>query len=383
MAIENGLLNPNQVMARCIADTDFQNWLAEKGLLVRDADPKVPTNPTLLNPTTKIGRFRARLAETPGFLVPSAELAEISGTDITLVPFIGSNAKAMDAVKPTVIPCVGWTYGVTDLRLNRGAIPMIYRLWLNLGGPVPDQELALATYGMSDPTLIANVNRGMRRQLLDLPEMQTYLTYISSGIGRCIYTLRNEGLKMEDYMPLYLNTAFQDFLASDDLGLITRMVSPLHLDQIYPTRSTGKKLMEILDDNAGYVVPYQYLGQAIFADTDSQTKIIRMVKDVRTKLPDHVDIFTLENVGLAYGIERVALNKTKLKIMYELWRKNGSYVDMPYLIHRVMKKTSNWSARAITTSIREIREALADSEYQIVADGKGAGYSLQRRETTS
>jgi len=373
------ILDPREVMDHCLSDLTFQDWLAYHGLLSREEPPVFPKDPSLLDSNTPIGMFRLRLAQTPGYIVSYNELQRILGENPT-DKFDFERFKK-DPILPRSFEHIGWAYGVEDFLLRRGSIPSIHRLWLNLGGRVTDRELALATYGVSDEGLIDNVNHIMRTQIPLLEGSRVNIATFYHHNGRRDYMLRDFIPTVNDYYPNYFRKPFQDFLASEAVGIMSQNdYPPVQITDLFPKHSKVRQLVEVLEENRKYIVTYEYISERVYHEKVIDEKIRSLIKEARKRVTAPNNIYVLEGIGAGLGIDKVTLNKGELRVLYELWKKAGQPLSTIHLANHLFGAITERAQERVRERTDAIRIALSESQYQVI-NNPGKGYRLESRTT--
>lgn len=289
---------------------------------------------------------------------------------------------------------VGWSFGTDKFLLNLNNLPIVYRLWQDLGDFVSVGELARVRHGTDDFTarrdIVNNIMSKLRVKVL--PNTDAVIShsgslsrhFLETGVLYFRLDERSQNVKPardkpDVEFPDHLKLHFQDWLASKGVQLLIRM----RLDSMLGTddlTKTEAKLLSVLQRFRGYVVPQNTLGQEVYGDLADSDKVREHIRGLRGK---GVEIYTARGIGWGLGVTDLNITNYQLMVLNALWRKRRvDFVSISKLCREVYGTDQNLDG--IFRLIHEVRLLLGSTRFSIetlVGEERETGYALRFRQS--
>ena len=374
----------NLTVQACMRDHAFQDWLAEKGVMTRRSSLNLNTaESTGHRKPVIMESFLSTLSGSEGYIVPMDDLAESvygspeaseSSTFRGLVTRTRESLNEPDQLFRA--DGVGCAVGVSEFRLTKGEVPLLYRLWREMYNFVNYDELILSTQGFLDDSSrnsVAQTLRKLKATLLEHTDLRIDWRRGRRGEANPQVRLTDAetqelfAIDVEDELPRHLDMSFQNWLASKGVGVLIRSKVPdletMLQGELSPYQ---EKILRVLTAYTGRIVPFEYFSEVFYGDkTDSnKLKVIAVLKNLRAKLGDTA-INAFDNLGIALGVSELRLSEQRIKALYALWAAKDNTISAEDLSLYLYGTVNLSGLRNADNVIYRIRDVLRGSQYTI------------------
>ena len=372
----------NLSIRQVIQNRDFQNWLNEMRIMPRSSmtDQAVSSNPSSATPKNQIQKMLHLLMKNYGYLLSQEEISQVlygcsNPSTINAVAAHGHliRNKWGHSLHTHHAARIGWGAGIKDFHLTHDDLPIVYKLWEEMWNYVDIKTLGKTLYGAVDSTAERAVKLHIRKLRNNLfPHTKARITINRTQAGVYYYKLGEaddeEFLKspLKTNLPPYLNFEFQDWLASNEVMLLTRAFE----DQRIKKRNNAvfteleSDLLKILQKNHGYLISQEAVWKELQKNNSDITNLRYHIKNIRAKLLQPEDIYTANNIGLGVQIKNLRLSKNLLSLLYILWENPQEDITLESLESELKK---HGEKILIPDAMHELKTKLEKSDYRIVS----------------
>lgn len=186
---------------------------------------------------------------------------------------------------------------------------------------------------------------------------------------------------MATHLDLYYERNFQDKLYR--LGLITRRgYAPKDAGMLQPNTKESK-LLAILIENPGYIIPYLFLSDHLYGSNQNEMKRIgRVVTELKYKRAiDGWDVFALPGFGIGVGIDSIGFTTKQMELFRLLWgRQKYTCEQIHQALWGVFGPSEPEELFKVRTLIDTTRDLLSHTPYTIVRSGEWRQYRYSLQE---
>ena len=361
----------------CLDDFDFQDWLVSTELMQRQSLPPEAYEYT--------GETRGRehivrkiyrlLHGREGYIIPLETIADTicyhhKPADLITVNNGLRRLREVKLAQPDYLfykKGIGAAFGVTEFRLAAIGLKIVYTLRQSFDANVPETILAEAAYDASDVLTVAALRRSIAKlsygPLRDGP--LTIAQTDNDGSGQSYRLSYTQDAQLAPPWPAYLNLGYQQWLAGNEINILSRWDKRLLQQQReLDRRRKEDRLLELLYEHRGFIVPYGILSHALYGTANDRHNVESRLSDL--KLAGKVgadDVFALKGAGLGFGVKGLALTVRELhvlQIVWKSWRDNEPSVPLGTIAQEVFGGNSSRERGNASYVISQVNKILKE-----------------------
>lgn len=327
-----------------LADIGFQKFLVDQRVMTQAEG--FETKNWIMKPTRRQAPLRSQLwsmlTENPGFIVPrrrsSTRLYGVAGPSQAYATYhVGLEIQGLiDEPGSLLVKTCGQGLGVTELKqADEDALNPLYLLWRDAGRFVSARLLAQRLVNDDSVSALESTLERYNK----LPEKFEFKNGAEIQAAdfrtRRYYRLKLDEEVEKKYMATQspflgaYNKPYQEWLHSVGIIKPSKNFEELQLKEGEGLSAKQKQIVDLMTENAGFVIPRDALGRIYYGKLSKNWKarLQGNMDIVRKKAKNPWDMYTFIEGGLGLGIEKIEIPASAFLPLFRLWQNEDRFVQ--------------------------------------------------------